>query len=165
MSDTRRSDSIGCGKVLGYGCLGLVLFAVVSGLAIWASWDLLKQSGIGRSVAETVETVKSQVEAADALRDELVADYPAEDLRADFQIVTNNGVTTKTLRVSILNPRFEVPENADARLAKAREIAAAVAARFPDLGRYDILRLELRTRSADGVSSSSSTYEFPTREL
>jgi len=164
MSDSGSGG--GCGKVLGYGCLAIVLLVVVGGLAIWASWDLLKQSGLGRSVAETVDTVKGQVEAANALRESLLVDYPAEDLRVDFQIHSNNGVTTKTLQVLISNPHFELPDAADARLAKAREIADAVAGRFPDLHRYDVLHLELRTLGSGSVASSStSSYDFPTADL
>ena len=165
MSDS-NSGGIGCGKALGYGCVALLVLVVVGGLAIWASWDLLKQSAIGRSVSETVDTVKGQVEAVNALRQSLIADYPAEDLRVDFQLHSNDGVTTKTLQVAISNPRFDWPESSEARFAKAREIAAAVAARFPDLHRYDVLRLEFETHSSGSVaSSSSSSYDFPTSEL
>lgn len=165
MTEARRSGTIGCGKVVGYGCLGIVLLILVGALAIWASWDLLRQSGVGRGLAETVGAVRGQIEAIDALRDSLSADYPAEDLGADIQIVTRDGVTTKTLRLSFLNPRFELPEAAEARRLRAHEIARATAERFPDLRRYGILRIEIRTRSADGASSSSTTHEFPTGEL
>jgi len=160
------SGKLGCGRSLGCSCLGCLAVVVIGGLAIWASWDVLAQSGLGRSVTATVETVKGQVAAANRLRESLIADYPADDLRVDVDVRSTNGVTTKTLRVSILNPRFDLPESAEARLATAREIAAAVKARFPDLVRYDVLRVELRSETGGGVaSSSSSRFDFPTAEL
>lgn len=165
MSSSGRSGSVGCAKVFGWGCGGCVLLLVIGSLGIFASWDLLKESGPFRRVTETFQGVKGQVEAVNALRQSLVADYPAEDLRADFQIVTRDGVTTKTLRVVVLNPRFEVPDDAEGKRAVAREIAGAVAARFADLRRYDRVRIELRTGSADDFASSVSSFEFPTAEL
>jgi hypothetical protein len=158
---------VGCAKVAGYGCLGAVLLAVIAGVGIWASWDLLAKSGVGRGVRDTVATVKAEAAALQTLREQVLARYPAADLRPNVQIRSDNGVTTRTLELTLVDPAFELPATDEARLAQAREIAGAAAEAHPGIERYDLLRLVVVRQAAAGSASATTTwrYEFPTAEL
>lgn len=167
MSDGANRGQVGCAKVAGYGCLGLVLLAVVAGVGIWASWDLLRESGVGRGLRDTVATVKAESETLQGVRARLLADYPAADAQPNVQIQSTNGVTVKTLQITLVDPRFELADGDAAQLAQAREIARAAAAAHPDIDRYDQLRLVVvRNAAAEGASArTTASYEFPAAEL
>lgn len=167
MSDDARGGQVGCAKVAGYGCLGFALLAVVAGVGIWASWDLLAGSGVGRGVRATVATVKAEAAALQTARSRLLELYPAADLRPNVQIQNTNGVTVRTLELTLVDPRFELPATEEGRFAQAREIAGAAATAHPGLDRYDRLRLVVVRNAAEGSASATTTwrYEFPTAEL
>jgi hypothetical protein len=166
MGDVARSGPIGCGKIAGYGCLGAIVLGVVAGVGIWASWDLLRGSGVGKGLRETVETVKAEGAALQLVRQRLLADYPAADVVPHVQVNSQNGVTVKTLQITIVDPTFALPESDEARLAQAREIARAAAAAHPGVRRYDLLRLVVERHARGAVAATSTaTYDFPTAEL
>lgn len=167
MHDGARSGQIGCAKVAGYGCLGLVLLAVIAGVGIWASWDLLAGSRLGRGVRDTVATVKAEAVALQAMRVRLLELFPAADLRSNVQIRSANGVTVRTLELTLVDPRFELPATDEGRLAQAREIGRAAAAAHSGIDRYDRLLLVVVRNAAEGSASATTTwrYEFPTAEL
>lgn len=166
-NDGAHSGQTGCAKVAGYGCLGFVLLAVVAGVGIWASWDLLAKSGVGRGVRDTVATVRAEAAALQEARARLLELYPAADLHPNVQVHSADGVTVKTLELTLVDPRFELPATDEARLAQAREIGRAAAAAHPGLDRYDRLRLVVVRNAAEGSASATTTwrYEFPTAEL
>jgi hypothetical protein len=166
MTDGARGGGIGCLKAAGYGCVGLLLLGVVAGVGVWAGWDLLRQSGVGRGLRETVDAVKSESAAVVQLRQRLLELYPAADLRPNVQIHHADGATTRTLELTVVDPRFAVPADDAGRLAQAREIARAAVAVHPGVGRYDRLRLVVTRRSGDGgVATSTDSYEFAVGEL
>jgi hypothetical protein len=168
MSDGSRSGQVGCGKILGYGCLGVVVLGVVVGVGLWAGWDLLRGSGFGKGIAGSIETVKEEGVALQAMRERLLADFPAADVQPFVQIQNRDGVTVKTLQITLVDPRFELAASDEERFAQARDIARAAAAAHPGIRRYDQLRLIVVRTVREGAattSTSTSTWEFPTSEL
>jgi len=166
MTNGARGGGIGCLKVAGYGCVGLLLLGVVAGVGVWAGWDLLRQSGVGRGLRETVDAVKAETAAIVELRERLLALYPAADVRPNVQIHHADGATTRTLELTVVDPRFAVPADDAGRLAQAREIARAAVAAHPGVRRYDRLRLVVTRRTGDGgVATSTDSYEFSLDEL
>lgn len=168
MSDATSRGQVGCARVAGYGCLGLVLFALVAGVGLWASWDLLRESGVGRGLRDTVATVKAESETLQGVRARLLADYPAADAQPNVQIHSADGVTVKTLQITLVDPRFELADGDAAQLAQAREIARTAAAAHPDIRRYDRLRLVVVRTAREGAATTStttSTWEFAAGEL
>jgi len=162
----RGSEGSGCGKIMGYGCLGAVALVAVVGVAIWASWGTLRQSKLVHTVTDSVTAAKAELVRLEALQKELQTAYPAEHVDVQANVSSTNGRTVKTLSVSFLNPRFEIPDGADSERAAARRIAAAIASRYAGLDRYDQLQIDLRHQGESGSGYSSDTrFEFPTAEL
>lgn len=165
MTAAARDGSVGCAKVAGYGCVGVMLLGVIVGVGVWASWDLLRESGLGRDVRATVDTVKAEAAAIQTVREALLERYPAADVLPNVQIRSTNGVTVHTLELTLVDPRFDLPATDDERLAQAREIARAAVAAHPGAHHYDVLRVVVRRSLGSGAATNTTSYEFTVRDL
>jgi hypothetical protein len=156
----------GCLKGLGVGCGSCFLLVVILAASVWAGWGSFREMGIFRKVRTTFETAKSEVVNLNALRASLDEIYPAARIDTHADIQSTNGVTVKTLAVSIVDPRFALPDSESAKEAKAREIAGKIAEIYPSIDRWDRLRLSL-VREGDGGANlgSTSTFQYGVPEL
>jgi hypothetical protein len=160
MSDG-RTNSGGCLRALGWGCGCLVLGVVLLVTAAYLGRDLIREMDWYRSLEGAAERAKEDLRAAVALSQEMRDLYPAEDIRLG-RVSGFGSEGVETLIVTIVNPAFEMPEGA-AGEPTAREIAAAVVARFPMAGRLDVLAIVIE-RTGGGFRSEQR-FEFPVDEL
>lgn len=160
------SGKSGCLKSCAGGCAAAAILLVVLAVGAWTSRDSIRKMGPFRRFFDTVETAKSEAVQMNVLGAQLSKRYPAQAIPIRAHIQSDNGKTVKALVVTFVNPEFVLPESADGKEAKAREIALAIAADYPTLARYDQLRLAFVTENAGGASlGSTSEFQFPTAEL
>lgn len=154
----------GCLKGLGVGCGSCAIFVVVLFAGVWFGWETIAESGFGKRIRSTVETVKSEGANMMALRAALVERTGAAEVGIHAGMKSTNGVTVKTLELTLTDPQPPVAEGDAER--RAREIAAIVVAQYPSLASYDQLRLAL-VRSGDGGADlgSTATFQFDTKTL
>jgi hypothetical protein len=156
----------GCLKSCAVGCATMFGLFVVLAIGAWMGRDTLRQTGWFKQFADRVETAKSEAVQMNALGARLTEQFPAESIPIRAHIQSENGKTVKALVVTFVNPEFPVPESADGKEAKAREVALAIAADYPTIDRYDQLRLSFVVQRTGGASvGSAAEFQFAIREL
>jgi hypothetical protein len=166
MTEGTKKGGFGCGKSMACGCVGVLGLVLLAAMALWLSKDVIHDSEWFGDISHSVETAKTEMHNLAVLRQDLDADYPTQKIDTHVQIQTGSEGTIKTLHVRLVNPEFEVPPSADGQEATARELAEAIADRYPGLERYDALRIALVFEREDTASFSTvTTYAFKTAEL
>jgi len=166
MVEEGRKRSGGCLKAGLIGCGVVVVLGLVAVVGIATNLDLIKQSKWFRSISEGVDTAKAEMKRSLEIRQALLEKYPAEQIGVNFNFSSVNGVSVKSLAVSIQGPKFEVPEDHDELEALARGIALDVAHLHPEIGKYDQIVVQLVRRfGAATISTSADEFVFQVAEL
>lgn len=153
----------GCLKGLLIGCGVALLLGVVAIVGVAMNFDLVRQSGWYRAIADKAASAKADFESAMKVRTELLALYPAAQLGANVQFSSTNGVSDKRLVLSFVDPAFDLPDERSATEALARRIATDAASRFDRIERFNTIVVEL-ARST-GPATTAESYSFAVADL
>jgi len=157
-----KKDKGGCGKAAGIGCGVLLVLVVLVVVLVRANLDRIKESDWYKSVSRTATAAKQELEHMLQLRSALIADYPADQINVNVNTMRSGGRSTKSLVVAFVNPRFRIPPTGPEPFA--RQIAAKVAALYPNLQRYDNVVISFVKQTGAGVTfKKSQNFPFPTR--
>ena len=115
-----KGSSGGCLKGALIGCAVVALLIVVGVVGFAMNFDVIRQSGWYRSIADKAASAKADFESAMKVRTELLAIYPAARLGANVQFSSTNGVSDKRLVLTFVDPQFELPEGRSATEAQDR---------------------------------------------
>jgi len=158
-----KGSSGGCLKGALIGCAVVALLIVVGIVGIAMNFDVIRQSGWYRGIADKAASAKADVESAMRVRSELLAIYPAGQLSVNVQFHSTNGVSDKRLVVTLVDPTFALPDERSATEALARKIATDAATRFDRIERYNTIIVEL-ARST-GPATTAESYSFAVADL
>jgi hypothetical protein len=152
MSDDERSKH-GCLRAIAWGCGCLVLGVVMMIAAAYLGRDLIKES-------DWFKSAKGAAEQAVAVSEEVERRFPADDISigTHTKFGTDAG---RSLTIRVLNPLFEIPDGEGEVVA--REIAAFAASRFPSIGEFDTVAVEIHV-FRDGFSSQQR-FSFAVADL
>lgn len=149
-------------KVIAIGCLIVVGLAMVALLLVWLNWGSVQNSELYRSMGEMAEAMDQLAE----VRASLLEDYPADSIELHVGRLSSSKGVTHSLTVSLVNPDPALLEARGGEESLAREIALAVAGRFPEVGQYDVVRVSFVRRKKVGITFNRTTnYPFPTADL
>lgn len=166
MDGTKRNSGSGCIKAIGVGCMVIVAMALVGITLIWAKWDDIKDSDWFRSVSEAAAAAQSEMGYMLDLRTSLLQVFPAENINVQAQQHRSTAGSAKTLNVSFINPEFSLPEAMGEKEGKAREIAQFIAKQYPNIERYDFVKVSFASQKGSVIALNfTSNHPFPTAEL
>jgi hypothetical protein len=153
----------GClkGALIGCGVAAALVVVAIVGVAM--NFDLVRQSGWYRAIADKAASAKADFESAMKVRSELLALYPAAQLGANIQFSSTNGVSDKRLVLSFVDPEFDLPDERSATEALARKIATDAANRFDRIERFNTIVVEFGRSS--GPATTAEAYSFPVVDL
>ena len=158
-----KGSSGGCLKGALIGCAVVALLIVVGVVGFAMNFDVIRQSGWYRSIADKAASAKADFESAMKVRTELLAIYPAARLGANVQFSSTNGVSDKRLVLTFVDPEFTLPDERSATEALARKIATDAANRFDRIERFNTIVVEL-ARST-GPATTAESYSFAVADL
>ena len=161
-----ESSASGCGKaiVVGCGVVGLLAVTLVAGA--WLNRDALKQLPFVKRIASRVEEAKGEAKLLQALRASLQVRYPSDQVRFMMQMHRDSSARTHRLSVAFVNPHFALPEDSEGQQRQAREIAREVARAYPEIDRYDEVRVSFLSSSGKKMVFTHSTdFDFPVADL
>lgn len=155
----------GCLRAFGVGCAVVVVLVLAAGFFAWLNRDAIRGSDWYRSLSDKAAAAKTEVGNMLQLRADLLAEYPAEEIEVlNEQLRTSDG-RQRSLVVQFTNPAFEMPGDA-AEQSTAREIALTVAGRYPEVERFDFIKVKFVSQRVVGVRvTRTDPYAFPTAEL
>jgi len=156
----------GCLKGILIGCGVLLALGILVVVGITMNLDLIKESGWFRSIAKTAETAKVEVGRSMEIRAALLETYPSDQIGVHVGYHSADGVSVKTLAVSIEGPQFAIPEERAAYEELVRGIAFDVARLHPEIGLYDQIQVRVvRRLGVATVSTSADEFTFAVDEL
>jgi len=149
-------------KVIGIGCLIVLGLAMVAALLVWLNWGSIQQTELYRSMGE----MAGELDQLAQVRASLLEDYPADSIELHVGRQSSSKGVTHSLTVSLVNPDSALQEASGGEENLAREIALAVAGRYPEVGEYDVVRVSFVRRKKVGITFNRTTnYPFPTADL
>lgn len=155
----------GCLRALGIGCAVVVALLLLAALFVWLNRDAIRGSDWYRSLSEQTTAAKAEFGHMMELRASLLAEYPADDVTVLNQVMRNSSGRHRSLVVQFTNPAFQI-ESDGAEWETAHEIAQTVAERYPEVERFDFVRVVFASQRGGAVSVTRTTpFEFPTAEL
>lgn len=146
-------SGIGCLKWAGIGCITLFLILIATGVAVIVNRDAILESSWFRSARDQATEIGAEMAALVNLSRELSARYPASSIGTASNVEIGG---VRTLRITITNPKFEIEGIEEER---AREIARTSLDLYPEVAKYDIIRIVFE-REAGSVVSVSSTDHY-----
>lgn len=159
-----KKKSCGCGRAAGIGCAVVCAIVVLSVALIAMNLDAIKESDWYRSIGETAEAAKLEFTYMLQLREELLLVYPAQEVRVNIRSNMGSQGKNKSLVVEFVNPDFDVPDDDTEQFA--REIAVAVATKYPEIERFDFVVIAFMKQTGAGVTiTTTRNFPFPTGEL
>lgn len=158
-----KSKGRGCLRALGIGCAVVIALLLLAALFAWLNRDAIRGSDWYRSLSEQAESAKAEFGHMMELRESLLAEYPADDVTVLNQVMHTTGGRNRSLVVQFTNPAFDV-ENDSA--TTAREIAHHVAERYPEIERFDFVRVVFAAQSGGAIKvTRNKTFAVPVAEL
>ena len=156
----------GCGKAIGIGCLVMFGLAATIVAGAWLNRDAIKQMPFVRRMASRIEEAKGEAKMLQALRASLQVRYPADQVQFQMQTHSDSAGRVHRLAVAFVNPKFALPEDSDGQQSQAREIAREVARAYPNIDRYDQVRVSFLASSGKRMVMTHSTdFDFALSEL
>jgi len=158
-----KSKGRGCLRAFGIGCAVVVALLLLAALFAWLNRDAIRGSDWYRSLSEQAESAKAEFGHMMELRESLLAEYPADEVEILNQVTHTSGGRNRSLVVQFTNPAFDV-ENDSA--TTAREIAHRVAERYPEIERFDFVRVVFASQSGGAFQvTRNKTFAVPVAEL
>jgi len=149
-------------RVIGIGCLIVIGLAMVAALLVWLNWGSIQQTELYRSMGEMAGEIEQLLELRASLRE----DYPADSIELHVGRMSSSTGVTHSLDVTLVNPDSALPEASGGEENLAREIALAVASRYPEVGQFGFVRVSFARRKKIGITFNQTTdYPFPTADL
>jgi hypothetical protein len=153
-------------RILLIGCLGLacILCSILTILGV--------RSIVGdptyASFSKNAQIVATEMPNLAALREQLLSDYPSEDIgtQVTWRQRVGSSDTVFGLAITIKNPTFPVPSDSTQWRTFARRIATEVAATYPQVNRFDFISITFANVHGVGITlSTAATYVFPVDEV
>jgi hypothetical protein len=161
-----ESSGTGCGKSIVVGCAVVGFLAVTLVAGVWLNRDAIQQMPFFQRLASRVEVAKGEAKMLVALRASLQVRYPADNVKFLMQMHSGSAGRVHRLSVAFINPKFALPEDSDGQQRQAREIAREVARVYPEIDRYDQVRVSFLSVSAQHMTFTRSTdFDFPIADL
>jgi hypothetical protein len=155
------SNASGCWKVFGIGCAVLFLLVATGIAGLWMSRDSIRHAPWFHSLAERGAAAADEFRRMQALRAALRARYPAEDVQVTMNFRSHDGVRTRSLAVTLVNPAASLGFEGEEARTSARAVARLVAATYPSIDRYDQVQVVFQHRAVGGGFTESRHHDFP----
>lgn len=157
MNDATPQKRGGCRRLAVVGCGTATVLALVAGALVWLNLDALRDSDWYKAFQ------RDSTDMAE-LRAGLLEEYSAADIGVSWQTTSANGRKEKALIVQFSDPAFALSDATSETVA--RGIAEKVAARYPDIERFDgVVIVFTRVRGFGVTLTTTRTHGFPVAEL
>lgn len=159
----KEKKSGGCLKAAGIGCGLVIVLLVVAGVLVALNLDAIRQSDWYKSASEAVNVAQEELHNMKQLREDLLRDYPSEDVLVRARVVGSSGAdgSSHTLVVELAN--LEADGSGLDGAALAREIAVRVRTTYPTIERYDTIEVSFSDQRGGGGITFGTDREFSFR--